>query len=78
MNIIQYSAWAIDRAIEKAKITGNEVTADELVQDANVFATYMDAAIKKSDEMERTIEDEVEKRLQVELMKIKEGDNGLN
>lgn len=78
MDIIQYSAWSIDRSLELAKINGKEVKAEDLVKSAEVFAKFMNDAIDKSGEMERTIEDEVTRRLDVELMKIKDGDNGLN
>jgi len=77
MDIIQYSAWAIDRAIEKAKITGKDVTAKSIVDDATIFAEYMNGAIEKSGEMERVIEDEVTRRLDIKLMEIKEADDGL-
>jgi hypothetical protein len=80
MDVIQYSAWAIDRAIETAKVkTDVEVTAESIINDAKEFADFMDKAIQKSDEVEKMIEDEVTKRLEVELNRIQlEEANGIN
>lgn len=81
MDVIQYSAWSIDRAIEVSKVKGlgKDTQTTDIIADAKSFAEFMNAAIDKSDEIEKMIEGEVTARLEVELSRIKaEESNGLN
>jgi hypothetical protein len=72
MDIIQYSAWSIDRALELNKINDTKKTVDEILKDADTFAQYMQAVVDKSGEIERQMDDEVNRRVDIKLLEIKE------
>jgi hypothetical protein len=72
MDIIQYSAWSIDRALELNKINDTKKTVEQILRDADTFAQYMQAVVDKSGEIERQMDDEINRRVDIKLLEIKE------